>query len=375
MIRKLGARGGSARPRPLVVALDRDFFFYRLYLLPRVCDVAPYLFGCQPHRHGIVVDGDAENRHDEDIQAERDDSAAAEILRTEIGEHSQPDEVRPHPGCASPVEVRGQFRRVDDMTYAEEHEAEDHCDEHMPDNVPGAPVDDQVRHDKGEHRQHLAGRQLEGPWVVWLLAPHRAEGERHRRVTDDGRRDDETDECLPSWERQEHKAADKEAEDDAHDRHTPIAEVAELPRDVVVASEGVREARAGSRVDEPGPCRGNKGVYVKKRREPAGAHYGRKPGEGTCGPRESELRPPVFELFLGIEGTKESDLQCDVQDDPDRHRADDGERDVALRVLGLCPELDGLLEALVGEYYPPEGYRAQHALNPVGGEAAGRGEV
>src|SRR5215210_4886006 len=375
MIRKLGARGGSARPRPLVVALDRDFFFYRLYLLPRVCDVAPYLFGCQPHRHGIVVDGDAENRHDEDIQAERDDSAAAEILRTEIGEHSQPDEVRPHPGCASPVEVRGQLRRVDYMTYAEEHESEDHRDEHMPYNVPGAPVDDQVRHDEGEHRQHLAGWQPERPRVVGLLPPHRTQSKRHRRVPNYGRRYDEADELLPSWERQEHEAADQEAEDDAHERDAPLAKVAELPRDVVVAREGVREARAGSRVDEPGPGRGDKGVYVKERREPAGAYYGRQPGEGAGGPGERQVRPAVLELFLGIEGAQESDLQQDIQDDPDRHRADNGEWDVALRVVGLCSELYGLLETLVGEDYPPEGYGAQHPLHPVRGEAAGSGEV
>src|SRR5829696_6533701 len=261
------------------------------------------------------------------------------------------------------------------MAYDEEHEAEGHPNEYLPDDIPGAPVDDQVRHYEGDHREHLAGRQLEWPRVVGFLPSHRTEGQRHRRVPYHCRRDDEADQCLPSREGQEHKAADYEAEDDAHERDAPLAKVAELPRDVVVAREGVREARAGSRVDEPGPGRGDKGVYVKERREPAGAYYGRQPGEGAGGPGERQVRPAVLELFLGIEGAQESDLQQYIQDDPDRHRADNGEWDVALRVVGLCSELYGLLETLVGEDYPPEGYGAQHPLNPVRGEAAGSGEV
>src|SRR5829696_9159563 len=167
------------------------------------------------------------------------------------------------------------------MAYTQEDEAKDDSDEQLPVKIPAGPVDDQVRHDERDGRQHLAGRQLERPWVVGLLPPHRAEGERHRRVPDHGRRDDETDECLPSREGQEHDAADYEAEEDAHERDAPLAEVAELPRDVVVAGEGVREARARSCVDEASSGRGDEGVYVQERREPAGAHYSREPGEGT----------------------------------------------------------------------------------------------
>src|SRR5215210_88837 len=120
------------------------------------------------------------------------------------------------------------------MAYAEEDEAEDDSEEQLPVNIPAVPVDDQVRHDEGDGCYYLAGRKLERPRVVGLLAPHRAKGERHRRVPKHGRRDNETDELLPSRERQEHYAADQEGEDDAHERHASLAEEAELPRDVVV---------------------------------------------------------------------------------------------------------------------------------------------
>src|SRR5215212_1144433 len=137
---------------------DRDLLFHRLYLLPRVCDVAPHLFGRKTHRNGVVVDDEAEDRYDEDVPAERNDPYAREVFRAEVGDHPQTDEVRPQPRGSPPVEVRSQFRRVDNMAYAEEHEAEGHRDEHLPDDVPVAPVDDQVRQDEGEGRQHLAGR-------------------------------------------------------------------------------------------------------------------------------------------------------------------------------------------------------------------------
>src|SRR5215204_3063967 len=278
---------------------DRDLLFHRLNLLSRVGDVAPYLFGRKAHRHSVVVDGYAKDRHDEYIPAERDDSNAIEILRAEVGDHPQPDEVRPQPGCTSPIERRGQLRRVDDVTYAEEYEAQNHRDEHVPDNVPGAPVDNQVRHDKGEHRHYLAGWQLEWPRVDGLLPPHRAQSKRHLRVPDYGRRYDEVDELLPARERQEHKAADQKGEDDAHDRNTPIVDKAELPRDVVVAGEGVRETRTRSGVDEAGACRGDKGVYVQERRQPAGAHQGGQPCEGTGLPRERDLRHPFLSSSWG----------------------------------------------------------------------------
>src|SRR5215204_3235514 len=118
------------------------------------------------------------------------------------------------------------------MAYTQEDEAKDDSDEQLPVKIPAGPVDDQVRHDERDGRHHLAGRKLERPRVVGLLAPHRAEGKRHRRVPKHGRRDDETDELRPSRERKEHDAADKEGEDDANERHAPLAEEAEWPRDV-----------------------------------------------------------------------------------------------------------------------------------------------
>src|SRR5215208_4065411 len=69
---------------------DRDLLFHRLNLLSRVGDVAPYLFGRKAHRHGVVVDGYAEDRHDQNIPAERDDFNAAEILRTKVGKYRKP---------------------------------------------------------------------------------------------------------------------------------------------------------------------------------------------------------------------------------------------------------------------------------------------
>ena len=62
-------------------------------------------------------------------------------------------------------------------------------------------------------------------------------------------------------------------------------------------------------------------------------------------------------------------LQKDVHDRPDHHRADHREGDVASGVRGLAAELDRLLEALVGE---------DHAAGRDGGEDpvdAGRREA
>ncbi len=84
--------------------------------------------------------------------------------------------------------------------------------------------------------------------------------------------------------------------------------------------------------------------------------------------------PPVLE-FRRIEGTKEGELQPDVKDDPDHHRPDDGQRDVAPGVAGLPSERDSLLEALVGEDDTPDAKSAQNARDPERGEATLGGEV
>jgi hypothetical protein len=76
-----------------LLALERDVFFL-LCLFSRVCDMAPHLFWRKAHRHGEVVDADAEGRHEDDIEAEREESCAAEVCGAQVGEHPQPDKVR-----------------------------------------------------------------------------------------------------------------------------------------------------------------------------------------------------------------------------------------------------------------------------------------
>src|SRR5215211_2172809 len=90
-------------PGYLLLTLDRDLFFL-LCLCSRVCDVAPHLFGCKAHRHGVVVDGDAEGRHDKDVPAEREDPYAGEVRWAQVTEHRHPDKVRPQPRSTPPVE-------------------------------------------------------------------------------------------------------------------------------------------------------------------------------------------------------------------------------------------------------------------------------
>jgi hypothetical protein len=76
-----------------------------------------------------------------------------------------------------------------------------------------------------------------------------------------------------------------------------------------------------------------------------------------------------------MEGAYEGELQPYVKDDPDHHRPDDGQRDVAPGVTGLPSELDGLLEALIGEHYTPDAEGAKNTRNPERGEATLGGKV
>src|SRR5690606_23490863 len=150
----------------------------------------------------------------------------------------------------------------------------------------------------------------------------------------------EPDQLLPAGERQEHEHPDDEAEDDAHHRDPPRAQLPEDLRNVSVAGEGEREPGAGAGVDESGTSGGDDRVYVEQDGEPSCAHGGCYAGEGTGEPLEGELGPPVGEL-VRCESTDERHLQQDVEDDPDYHRTDYGYRDVALRVAPLTAELDG----------------------------------
>src|SRR5215210_2814711 len=102
---------GPGAPRPLL-ALDSELFFL-LCLCSRVCDVATHLLWRKAHRHGVVVDADAEGRHENDIYAEREDPCAAEVYWAQVGEHPQPDKVRPQPRTTPKVEPRDELRRVD----------------------------------------------------------------------------------------------------------------------------------------------------------------------------------------------------------------------------------------------------------------------
>src|SRR3954468_9359763 len=165
---------GLACARPTMVTKtlplpsDRELFLYAFCFLSRVGNVVPHLIGRKTYRHSVVVDGNAEDRHDDDVPAERDNSNAGEICWAEIAYYRQTDEVRPQTGAPPPVEGRGHLRRVDNVAYGEEHEAKAHRDEHLPEYIPRAPVDDQVRHDEGDRRQHLAERQPEWPRMVRL---------------------------------------------------------------------------------------------------------------------------------------------------------------------------------------------------------------
>jgi len=77
----------------------------------------------------------------------------------------------------------------------------------------------------------------------------------------------------------------------------------------------------------------------------------------------------------GIERADERELEQDVDDSADRHRADHRKRDVPLRVGGLAAKLDRLLEAEVGEDHPAGGDRAEDALGAGRIEAVAGAEV
>jgi hypothetical protein len=55
------------------VSSPRELLIYLLCLLLRVSHVAPNLFGREAHRYGERVDGDAKDRNDYYVLAERDD--------------------------------------------------------------------------------------------------------------------------------------------------------------------------------------------------------------------------------------------------------------------------------------------------------------
>src|SRR5207244_12148493 len=86
-------------------------------------------------------------------------------------------------------------------------------------------------------------------------------------------------------------------------------------------------------------------------------------------------RAPALLQELGSERRDEGEGEPKVEDDADDHGADDRDRDVAPRVLGLGAQLDGLLEAQVGEDHPADWDGGEDSLPAEGVEAASGGEV
>src|SRR5918993_4734194 len=89
----------------------------------------------------------------------------------------------------------------------------------------------------------------------------------------------------------------------------------------------------------------------------------------------NEIFAHPFLNSSGWRAPKEGELQPDVKDEPDRHRPDYGQRDVAPRIAGLPSQLDGLFEALVGKDYTPDAKGAKNARDPERGEATLGGKV
>ena len=69
---------------------------------------------------------------------------------------------------------------------------------------------------------------------------------------------------------------------------------------------------------------------------------------------------------MRVERADEGDVERDVDDRPDDHRADHGKGDVALRVARFAAELDRLLEPEVGEDDAAGGDRRKDALDAGG---------
>jgi hypothetical protein len=145
-------------------------------------------------------------------------------------------------------------------------------------------------------------------------------------------------------------------------------------RDVAVAAESVRDARARRRVDEAGPAGRDHGVDVEDRGQPPQADERGQLGERAAELRVAGSRPGPLDL-RGRQRGQEHDLQEQVDDQADRDRADHGPGDVAPRVGALPGELVGLLEAEQREDDAACRDRGEDAVRAVGVEAVGRREV
>ena len=95
---------------------------------------------------------------------------------------------------------------------------------------------------------------------------------------------------------------------------------------------------------------------------------------GPALPEIGDGAPAVAEAGR-VESRDERDLQPEVQNDGDDHAADDRDGDVPPRPAALAAELDSLLEAEVCEHDAARRERDEHALPPVGHEAARGREV
>ena len=156
----------------------------------------------------------------------------------------------------------------------------------------------------------------------------------------------------------------------AEQRHAALGRAGERGRRVAVAADRVGHPRGHRRVDQPGVGRRDDGVDVQQLGQPAEADErgdGRERAERVG---EGERVPAVrLREVLRAHRADERDLQQDVDDAGDEHRADDRDRDVALRVAALAGELDALPESEIGEHDAAGRDRGEDALRAVRGEA------
>ena len=206
--------------------------------------------------------------------------------------------------------------------------------------------------------------------------PQRAQHQRTGREGEHGRGGDEADQLLPARERQEDDQPDHEGDDQADQRDAAVGRAGQRLRGVAVLGHRVGDPRGGRGVDQPGVSRGDDRVGVQHDREPAEADRARRwrPAGRSRSRRTVRTSRCCRRGSPGGERADEGELQRDVDEAGDQHRADHRDGDVALRVVGLAGELDALAEAEVGEDDPGGGDRLEDAV-PARGHEAVAGEV
>jgi len=101
-----------------------------------------------------------------------------------------------------------------------------------------------------------------------ILAPERAQRERHHRVRDHGRGGDEADELLPAGKREEEDQAADKRERDREERRSSGCEPGERAGDISIPAERLRQTRTCARVKEAGAAGRDDRVRVEQDREP-----------------------------------------------------------------------------------------------------------